>query len=156
MKAKNLVVAVVLALTSIGFAPLSANAELSGCARNGLIGAGVGAAVGVLTSHHHQLQSGAVGAAVGGVGTYAVCRMLSNNDQSRVERNYHRALNRDNRVTDSWGTGSNTKYLTVNRPTSAGHGCRQVTGRISDTAHGSQDLPPETFCRDSEGRWTPS
>jgi surface antigen len=159
MKVKNLIVAGALALTGMSFSPLSASAEgtqLSQCMRNGLLGAGAGALAGGLLSRH-RLRGAALGAVVGGVGTYGVCRLLSTNDRSHVERNYQRALNRDHRVTDSWGgTGSNGKYLTVNRPTNVGNGCRRITAHISDSANGSQSLPPETYCRDSEGRWAPS
>ena len=48
------------------------------------------------------------------------------------------------------------KYLTVNRPTRAGDGCRRVSATISDTSHGTQQLPPETYCRNSQGQWVPS
>ncbi len=157
MKVQNLVVAGALALSGLSFTPITASAEgthLSQCMHNALLGAGAGALAGALLSHH-RLRGAALGAAVGGVGTYAVCNILSNNDQRRVERNYNRALDGDRRVTDNWG-GSNGKYLTVNRPTHTGEGCRRVTATISDTTHGSQQLPPETYCRNSQGQWVPS
>ncbi|MBI3437803.1 MAG: glycine zipper 2TM domain-containing protein [Proteobacteria bacterium] len=159
MKVKNLIVASALALSGVSFAPVSASAEgthLSQCMHNALLGAGAGALAGALLSHH-RLRGAALGAAVGGVGTYGVCRLLSHNDQRRVERNYDRALDGDRRVTDSWGgTGSNSKYLSVDRPTRVGDGCRRVTAHISDSQNGSQDLPPETYCRNSQGQWVPS
>jgi surface antigen len=157
MKLNNLVMAGALAVSGMAFAPMTASAEgtqLSQCMQNGLLGAGAGALAGGLLSRH-RLRGAALGAVVGGVGTYGVCRLLSTNDRSHVERNYSRALNRDHRVTDSWG-GSNGKYLTVNRPTNVGNGCRRVTATISDTSHGTQQLPPETYCRNSEGQWVPS
>lgn len=157
MKVKNLVVAGALALSGMIVAPISANAEgthLSQCTHNALLGAGAGALAGALLSRH-RLRGAAVGAAVGGVGAYAVCSILSQNDQRRVERNYGRALDGDRRVNDSWG-GSNGKYLTVNRPTHTGDGCRRVTATITDTSHGTQQLPPETYCRNSQGQWAPS
>ncbi|MFZ2029123.1 MAG: glycine zipper 2TM domain-containing protein [Vitreimonas sp.] len=157
MKVKNWIVAGALALSGMSFAPSSASAEgtqLSQCMHNALLGAGAGALAGALLSHH-RLRGAALGAAVGGVGTYGVCRLLSSSDRSRVERNYDRALDGDRRVTDNWG-GSNGKYLTVNRPTRAGDGCRRVTAHISDPNNGSQDLPPETYCRNSQGQWVPS
>ena len=159
MKLKNLTVAGALALTSIAIAPLPASAQqthLSQCMRNGFLGAGAGAVVGALTSHHHQLRSAAVGAAVGGVGTWAVCRLLSHGDQRRVERGYQRSLANDRRYSDSWGSGSDTKYLAVGRPSDAGNGCKRVTATISDPSNGRQELPPETFCRNSEGQWIPT
>ena len=73
-----------------------------------------------------------------------------------MERNYDRALNGDRRVSDGWGSGNNSKYLTVNRPASEGDGCRRVTATISDPQHGRQELPPETYCRNSQGQWIPS
>src|SRR5262252_7788593 len=127
MKVQNLIVAGALALSGLSFTPMTASAEgthLSQCMHNAFLGAGAGALAGALLSHH-RLRGAALGAAVGGVGTYAVCNILSNNDQRRVERNYDRALDSDRRVTDSWG-GSNGKYLTVNRPTHTGDGCRRV------------------------------
>ncbi len=157
MKLKNLALAVAFALSGMIVAPMSASAEgthLSQCTHNALLGAGAGALAGALLSRH-RLRGAALGAAVGGVGTYAVCNILSQNDQRRVERNYDRALDRDRRVTDSWG-GGNGKYLTVNRPTHTGDGCRRVTATITDTAHGAQQLPPETYCRNSQGQWAPS
>ncbi|MBS0385976.1 MAG: hypothetical protein JSS00_11565 [Proteobacteria bacterium] len=158
MKIRNLVVAGALALSGVTLAPMGASAEgtkLSQCTHNALLGAGAGALAGALFSHHH-LRGAALGAAVGGVGTYAVCSILSHNDQRRVERNYDRALSSDRRVTDSWGSGGSEKYLTVNRPTDAGGNCRRISARITDPSHGTQDLPPETYCRNSEGQWVPS
>jgi hypothetical protein len=159
MKLKNLAVASALALTSISIAPLPASAQqthLSQCMRNGLLGAGAGAVLGALTSHHHQLQSAAVGAAVGGVGTWAVCRMLTHSDERRVERGYQRSLAGDRRYNDSWGSGNDAKNLYVSRPTSAGNGCKRVSATISDLTNGRQELPPETFCRNSQGQWIPT
>lgn len=158
MKMKNVVVAVAFALSGVAVAPMSASAEgthLSQCGHNALLGAGAGALAGALLSRHH-LRGAALGAAVGGVGTYAVCNILSNSDRRRVERNYGRALDSDRRVRDTWGSGGNAKYLTVNRPDNAGGGCRRVTATISDPSHGTQQLPPETYCRNSQGQWTPS
>src|SRR5262249_20717104 len=133
MKVKNLILAGAFALSGMAAAPVTASAEgtkLSQCTHNALLGAGARALAGALLSRH-RLRGAALGAAVGGVGTYAVCSILSNNDQRRVERNYDRALDGDRRVTDSWG-GSNGKYLTVNRPRDAGNGCRRITATISD------------------------
>jgi surface antigen len=157
VKIKNLVVALGFALSGVTAAPLTASAEgtrLSQCTHNALLGAGAGALAGALLSRH-RLRGAALGAAVGGVGTYAVCNILSQNDQRRVERNYDRAVYGDRRVTDSWG-GSNGKYLVVNRPREVGDSCRRVTATISDNTHGTQQLPPETYCRNSRGQWVPS
>ena len=158
MRVKNVVVAVAFTLSGMVIAPISASAEgthLSQCTHNALLGAGAGALAGALLSRH-RLRGAALGAAVGGVGAYAVCNILSNNDQRRVERNYNRALVSDHRVRDSWGSGGAAKYLTVNRPANAGDGCRRVTATITDPSHGTQQLPPETYCRNSQGQWAPS
>lgn len=155
MKLKNAVVACALALSGVSIAPVAANAQethLSQCMRNGLIGAGAGAVIGALTSHHHQARSAVVGAAVGGIGTWGICRLLSHNDERRVERAYQRSLTRNHSVSDEWGS----KSLYVERPRYAGEGCRRVTATITDGDHGRQDLPPETFCRTSDGRWIPA
>jgi len=158
MRVKNVVVAVAFTLSGMVVAPISASAEgthLSQCTHNALLGAGAGALAGALLSRH-RLRGAALGAAVGGVGTYAVCSILSNNDRRRVERNYNRALDSDHRVSDNWGSGGAGKHLIVNRPTNAGNGCRRVTATITDPTHGAQQLPPETYCRNSQGQWVPS
>lgn len=159
MKLKNMLLAGALALTSISIAPIAPafadeQHHLSQCARNGLIGAGVGGLVGALSSHHHQAQSAVLGAAVGGIGTWGICRMLTHNDQDRVERDYQRSLNEDRSVHDSWNGGEKSVY--VDRPSYAGRGCRQVSGHYNDPQNGRQDLPAETFCRDGNGNWVPA
>ena len=159
MQWKNLVLASALALTSISIASTPAFAEeqhhLSQCGHNALIGAGAGALIGALTSHHHQAQSAVVGAAVGGAATWGVCSLMTNHDRDRVNRDYQRSLADNDSVHDSWRDHGD-KSVYVDKPTQTDHGCRQVSGHYNDPQHGRQDLPPETFCRDANGQWVPA
>ena len=158
MKLKPVAVAAVLAMTSIVAAPPVAMAEgtqLSHCMRNGLIGAGVGGLIGALGSHHHKLRTAAAGAAVGGVGTWAVCRLLSHNDQSRVEQSYQQSLDGNRPVTQSWQSDAGTRTVDVSRPEYSSANCKTVSATISDPQNGRQQLPPETYCRNSAGQWVP-
>jgi hypothetical protein len=159
MRFGKLVLASAFAMASFSVAPFTANAQqthLSQCMRNGLIGAGAGAVVGALTSHHHQGRSAVLGAAVGGLGAYGICRLLTRSDERHVERSYQRSLSNNHAVSESWGSGGNAKSLYVSHPTNDGNGCRRVSATITDAQHGRQSLPPETFCRNSSGEWVPA
>jgi surface antigen len=135
--------------------------QLSQCMRNALIGAAIGAAVGnAQHSHGQRGENTALGAAVGGLATYGVCRLLSAREQQRVENAYYQSLNSGQPVNDSWQSDQGTpRSLTVSQPAPAqGYGgeCRRVTATVSDPQQGSQQLPPETFCRNGSGQWVPA
>lgn len=135
--------------------------QLSQCTRNALIGAAVGAAVGMAQdSRNNRAENAAMGAAVGGLATYGVCRWLSAREQQRVESAYYQSLNSGGPVNDTWQTDQGgTRSLAVSRPTTAsGYGseCRRVTATVTDPSQGTQQLPPETFCRNSSGQWVPA
>ena len=135
--------------------------HLSGCGRNALIGAGIGAAIGATQGpHENRAENAALGAAIGGAGTYGVCRWLSAREQERVQNSYYQALNSGGPVNDSWQSDDGkSRSLSVSQPMPAdGYGaqCRRVSGTVSDPQYGDQPLPPETFCRDSSGRWVPA
>lgn len=135
--------------------------QLSQCMRNALIGAAVGAAVGMAQdSRNNRAENAAMGAAVGGLATYGVCRWLSAREQQRVENAYYQSLNSGGPVNDTWQSDQGgMRSLSVSRPTQAqGYGpeCRRVTATVSDPQQGSQQLPPETFCRNSSGQWVPA
>lgn len=142
--------------TGYGYGSAPGRTQLSQCTRNALIGAGVGALVGAAQdSSDNRAENAALGAAVGGLGTYGVCRVLSAREQQRVENAYYQSLNTGQPVSDNWQTDQGgPRSLQVSQPTPApGYGgeCR----RVSATIDGSQQLPPETFCRDANGQWRP-
>lgn len=135
--------------------------QLSQCMRNALIGAAVGAAVGMAQdSRDNRAENAAMGAAVGGLATYGVCRWLSAREQQRVENAYYQSLNSGGPVNDTWQSDQgSTRSLSVSRPAPVqGYGpeCRRVTATVSDPSQGTQQLPPETFCRNSSGQWVPA
>jgi surface antigen len=135
--------------------------QLSQCTRNALIGAGIGAAIGATQGpRENRAENAALGAAAGGLGTYGVCRWLSAREQQRVENGYYQSLNSGGPVNDSWRSDDGKpRSLSVSQPTPAdGYGaeCRRVNATVNDPQYGNQQLPPETFCRDSSGRWVPA
>lgn len=160
MRWTNWITAGALALATVSATiPAPAYAQethLSQCMRNGLIGAGVGALVGAAASRHHRGRNAVIGAAVGGVGTWGVCRLLTHHEEQRVENDYQRSLTRNRAVNDSWNSDAGTRSLYVARPEHADNGCRTVTAHINDPQNGRQDLPPETFCRNAAGQWVPA
>lgn len=134
--------------------------QLSQCMRNALIGAGVGAVAGaVIGSENNRGENAALGAAVGGLATYGACRLLNAREQQRVENAYYQSLDSGGRVNDSWSSDQGApRSLAVAAPQPApGYGgeCRRVTATISDPQYGTQQLPPETFCRTGGGQWAP-
>jgi YMGG-like Gly-zipper len=134
--------------------------QLSQCMRNALIGAGVGAVLGAATAPDgNRTENAAIGAALGGLGTYAVCGWIGNsNQQSSVEGSYYRALNTGAPQTQSLtGPGGQPATLRVAAPQAApgrGTNCRVINATVSDSS-GTQNLPQETFCRDANGGWVP-
>lgn len=135
--------------------------QLSQCTRNALIGAGVGALVGATQGpRENRAENAAIGAAVGGAATYGVCRWLTAREQQRVENAYYQSLNSGAPVNQSWQSDQGgTRSLAVSQPVSApGYGpeCRRISATVSDPQYGNQQLPPETFCRNSSGQWVPA
>lgn len=134
--------------------------QLSQCTRNALIGAAVGAAVGVAQDSSGQRgENAALGAAVGGLGTYGVCRFLSAREQQRVENAYYQSLNSGGPVNETWNSDQGApRNLTVAAPQSVSGRpeCRTVRATVSDPQYGNQQLPPETFCRGASGQWVPA
>lgn len=142
--------------TGAGYGSAPGRTQLSQCTRNALIGAGVGALVGAAQDRDNRGENAAIGAAVGGLGTYGVCRVLSAREQQRVENAYYQSLNSGQPVNDTWQTDQGgPRSLQVSQPSAApGYGgeCR----RVSATIDNNQQLPPETFCRDANGQWRPA
>jgi surface antigen len=135
--------------------------RLSQCTRNALIGAGIGAVAGaVIGDEDNRGENAALGAAAGGLGTYGVCRWLSAREQQRVENAYYQSLNSGGPVNESWQSDQGApRSLSVGAPQAAsGYGgeCRTVRATVSDPQYGNQQLPPETFCRNASGQWTPA
>ncbi|MFT3728037.1 MAG: hypothetical protein QM759_09460 [Terricaulis sp.] len=157
---KTFALAGVLAVTSVTVTPVASaqQTQLSQCMRNGLVGAGVGGLIGALTSRHHRLGHAAIGAAVGGVGTWGVCKMLSHRDEQNVEGAYQHSLSSGHSYNDSWDSeqGRRTVYVSDPQPApDSGRHCRTVSATISDPQNGRQSLPPETYCRNEQGQWIP-
>ena len=134
--------------------------QLSQCGRNAIIGGLVGAAVGVAQdSRHNRAENAALGAAGGAGGTYAVCRILSAHEQQRVENAYYQSLNSGQGVNENWQSDQGApRSLAVAppQPSDKGAQCRTVNATVTDQQYGNQQLPPETFCRDANGQWTPA
>lgn len=135
--------------------------QLSQCGRNALIGAGIGAVIGATQGpRENRAENAALGAAVVGGGTYGICRMLSAREQQRVENAYYQSLNSGQPVNDTWQSDQGaTRSLQVSQPAPApdlGPQCRRVRATVSDPQYGDQQLPPETFCRNSSGQWVPA
>lgn len=133
--------------------------QLSQCGRNALVGAAVGAVVGATQgSRNDRPENAAMGAAVGGLATYGVCRWLTAREQQRVENNYYQALNSGGPVNDTWqGDQGGPRSLSVAPPQPAPGRpeCRRVNATVSD-GQSTQSLPQETFCRNASGQWVPA
>ena len=134
--------------------------QLSQCMRNALIGAGIGAVVGMAQdSSGQRAENAAMGAAVGGLATYGVCRWLTAREQQRVENAYYQSLNSGQPVNQSWqGDQGGPRSLSVSQPAPApGYGpeCRRINATVSD-GQSTQSLPAETFCRTANGQWVPA
>ncbi|MES1156425.1 MAG: YMGG-like glycine zipper-containing protein [Alphaproteobacteria bacterium] len=135
--------------------------QLSQCTRNALIGAGIGALVGAATAPHgNRGENAALGAAAGGLGTYGVCKYLTAREEQRVENAYYQSLTGNQPVEDHWQSDEGQpRSLNVAPPAPApGYGgeCRTVRASVADAQNGTQQLPPETFCRDAAGQWRPA
>ena len=135
-----------------------AGTRLSSCMRNALIGAGIGAVAGAVAgSEHNRGENAALGAVIGGGGTFGVCKLLDNQQQARVENNYQNALRNNAAVTDGWVGASSRRYvLAVARPqpTPGQPSCRTVNATLDVNGQGPQQLPTETYCNNGNG-WTP-
>lgn len=146
--------------TGAGYGYGPPRTQLSQCMRNALIGAGVGAVAGAVTAPEgNRGENAAIGAAVGGLGTYGVCRWLSAREQQRVENAYYQSLNSGQGVNENWQSDNGApRSLAVSRPqeVSGSPQCRRVSATVSDPQYGNQQLPPETFCRNAAGQWTPA
>jgi surface antigen len=146
--------------TSAGYGGGPPRTQLSQCTRNALIGAGVGAVIGATQGpRENRAENAAIGAAVGGLGTYGVCRWLTAREQQRVENAYYQSLNSGQGVNDTWQSDQGgTRSLQVQRPAPSDRGpeCRRVSATIEDPQYGTQQLPPETFCRTASGQWVPA
>jgi surface antigen len=83
---------------------------------------------------------------------------LSHRDEQHVESAYQQSLSSNHSYNDAWNSEQGTRSVEVSHPTAApnaGPHCRTVTGTVSDAQNGRQSLPPETYCRNSQGQWLP-
>lgn len=132
---------------------------LGRCVQEALIGAGVGAVAGAVLSDKNKTENAAIGAVVGGGGTYLVCSLLQGQQQqASVQDAYIMALNGDRAVTQSVRlTNGATGTLAVARPYGGPQmspACRVVSATLAVQGQPSQPLPQETYCRDSgTGAW---
>jgi hypothetical protein len=128
---------------------------LSSCMRNALIGAGVGAVLGGVIAKDGKLGKAAIGGALGGVGTYVVCRYLGNRDRSRIEGGYLSALNSSQPFATSFASeqGLGLAGLAVSRPIADPRdaNCQLVSASLSLAGLNGQALPQERFCRTAQG-----
>ena len=136
-------------------------AQLSHCTRNALIGAGVGAVAGILTApKKNKVENAAIGGAVGGVGTYFVCKYLGGRDQKRVEGSYLTALNGNKAVTTNFTpeNGGGPAKLAVPAPQVDPNdkNCRILEPTLAAGGASAQVLPKERYCKDAKGVWIPS
>ncbi len=131
--------------------------NLSSCQRNALLGAAGGALIGGMTAGKGAKTEGAVlGAAVGGLGTYGICRYLDNQSITRAEQGYAYSAANNRPYSTSWQGQGGTQNFSVAQPVSAGPNCRRLSGTLSVPGEGVQSLPPETYCRGADGVWRPS
>jgi hypothetical protein len=132
---------------------------LGKCVQEALIGAGVGAVAGAVLSDKNRTENAAIGAVVGGGGTYVVCQLLSGQQQqASVQDAYITALNQDRAVSQAVRLADGrTGSLAVARPFSPPRGnpaCRTVSATLATPGQPPQPLPQETYCRDSAtGGW---
>jgi hypothetical protein len=148
----------VVALAGCESAGVAGGTQLSQCMRNALVGAGVGAVLGGVTASEGRRTEGAVlGGAVGGGGTFAVCKLLDGREQARIEGAYLAALQTNSAQSESWVGGNGRSHvLQVSQPQAIGSGqCRSVTATLSIDGT-SEPLPTETYCRSQGGGWTPA
>lgn len=133
--------------------------SLGRCVQEALIGAGVGAVAGAVLSDKNRTENAAIGAVVGGGGTYLVCSLLQGpQQQATVQGVYINALNTDRAVTQQVQlSDGRTGVLSVARPYSPPQGnptCRLISATLTIPGQGAQPLPQETYCRDaSTGAW---
>jgi hypothetical protein len=133
--------------------------QISKCTRNALIGAVAGAAVGAATgSDQNQPENAALGGAAAGLGTFAVCRYLDNNQQARIEGAYANAAANNAPVGMNWiGTTGTAYVLSVQQPYPAARpGCRVLSATLQVGQQAPQSLPQELYCQAGNGAWVPS
>lgn len=135
--------------------------QLSTCTRNALVGAGIGAVAGLITAPKgNKTENAAIGGAVGGVGTYFVCKYLGNRDQARIERSYATALRTGKPVTSNFTPqgGGGPATLTVPAPQvdPMDANCRVLAPQLSAGGLVAQALPKERYCKGANGAWTPA
>lgn len=135
--------------------------QLSSCMRNALIGAGVGALAGLVTAPKgNKTENAAIGGAVGGVGTYFVCKYLGNRDQARIERSYATALKTGKPVTSNFtpqgGGGPATLVVPAPQVDPVDANCRVLAPQLSAGGLAAQALPKERYCKSANGVWTPA
>ena len=135
-----------------------AHAEMSllhSCTGKAAIGAGAGAVLGGLTASKGQKTEGALlGAAVGGLGTFGVCRYIDTRASTRIDKAYKYAAANGAPYTTSWNTKNGVNRLRVAQPVRDGANCKILNATLSVAGGARQSLPQETYCRASNGKWS--
>jgi hypothetical protein len=134
--------------------------NLSQCMRNALIGAGVGAVAGAATAPEgNRTENAAIGAAIGGAGAFAVCRLLDSGEQARIENAYQTALSSNAPYTATWSAANGSaRAVQVAQPTPAAGApqCRIINATMTvSNEPGVQQLPTERYCQTATG-WQPT
>ncbi len=133
--------------------------QLSQCMRNALIGAGVGAVAGALIgSENNRVENAAIGAAVGGGGAYAACRLIEGSTQNRIEQAYLTALQTNAPYQTTWTAttgGARGVQVGAPQPAPGAPNCRIINAQLVTSGNPPvQPLPTERYCATANG-WIP-
>jgi hypothetical protein len=138
-------------------AAVPAQAEMNllhSCAGKAAIGAGAGAVLGGMVAGKGAKTEGALlGAAVGGLGTYGVCRYIDTRASARIDKAYKYAAATGKPYTTSWTTKQGVNRLRIAQPVRDGAHCKILNATLSVGGGARQSLPQETYCRASNGKW---
>ena len=135
-------------------APTQAAGLFQNCTQKAAAGAAGGAVLGALLGSHGQKQEGALlGAAVGGLGTFGICRYVTTRSAARIESAYKTAAATNHSYSTSWNGSNGTESLYVPKPHADGSSCRRMQGTLTVPGAGQQSLPEGTYCRTANGTW---
>lgn len=153
----SVVAAAGFAMASLALAT-PAHAEMNllhSCTGKAAIGAGAGAVLGGLLASKGQKTEGvALGAAVGGLGTFGVCRYIDTRAQTRIDKAYKYAAATGEPYTTSWTASGDVNKLRVSAPVRDGSNCKIINATLSVNGGARQSMPQETYCRGSNGKWS--
>ncbi len=156
MISKGAVAALVFAVTSSFAGMANAELQLSKCKTRALMGAGAGAIAGALIAGKGDKTKGAlIGGALGGAGTFGVCKWMDNRSQAKVEAGYAKAASSGKSYSSNWqAEDGSARKLTVAKPVKEGN-CRVLNSSLT-AGGGKQALPQEKYCQGADGVWRPA